>query len=304
MSGGVARVSGASLGQAAGEAIADGVGRFMRADPLSADADIETVHQARVATRRLRSDLRTFGGALDREWAGALREELRWLAALLGAARDADVLWQRLAERLGELDPQAAQGASRLVAAMARERGAAHAALEQALHSDRHQALVERLAAAARTPVWRSPEHTRPAGEALPRLTARRWRALERRVRALPHSPSDEELHAVRLAAKRCRYAAEACEPWLGKPARRLARSTRRIQEVLGELHDAVVAERWLERHAASARAAATARAARELAGAERGEAARRRAQWREEWRRAAAKAPPHTRAAHPRVEH
>jgi CHAD domain-containing protein len=297
-------MSRASLGQAASEAIADGVGRFMRSDPLSGDADIETVHQARVATRRLRSDLRTFRDALDREWAGGVREELRWLAGLLGAARDADVLWQRLATRISDLDPQAAEGAVRLVAALARERSAAHAALEQALHSDRHQALVERLAQAARSPVLRSPEHTQPAAEALPRLTARRWRSLERRVDSLPENPSPEDLHAVRIAAKRCRYAAEACAPWLGKPARRLARSTKRVQEVLGEMHDAVVAELWLEEHAASARAAATAKAARELAGLERSEAARQRSLWRKEWRRAAAKAPAYTPSARSRAEH
>ena len=50
--------------------------------------DPEDVHQARVATRRLRSDLRTFGAVVDPEWDAALRDELKWLGALLGAVRD------------------------------------------------------------------------------------------------------------------------------------------------------------------------------------------------------------------------
>src|SRR5215218_8085854 len=51
--------------------------------------DAEDVHQARVATRRLRSDLRTYGHLLDREWAAGLREALKGVADALGAVRDA-----------------------------------------------------------------------------------------------------------------------------------------------------------------------------------------------------------------------
>src|SRR5262249_10994971 len=54
--------------------------------------DPQAVHRARVATRRLRSDLRTYRGIVDPAWAGALRDELRWLGDLLGGVRDLDVL--------------------------------------------------------------------------------------------------------------------------------------------------------------------------------------------------------------------
>ena len=61
------------------------------------------MHQARVATRRLRSDLRTFRSLLDPEWTKSLRDDLKWLGRDLGAVRDAEVLLDRLrghAERL------------------------------------------------------------------------------------------------------------------------------------------------------------------------------------------------------------
>jgi CHAD domain-containing protein len=50
----------------------------------------------------------------------------------------------------------------------------------------------------------------------------------------------------VRILAKRCRYAAEAYAPLLGKRTHRLASTARELQDVLGELNDVVVAERWL----------------------------------------------------------
>jgi inorganic triphosphatase YgiF len=66
--------------------------------------DAEAVHQARVGTRRLRSDLRTFAPVLVEEWVETLRSELRWYADLLGAVRDTDVLAARVSSDLGALD--------------------------------------------------------------------------------------------------------------------------------------------------------------------------------------------------------
>ena len=50
------------------------------------------------------------------------------------------------------------------------------------------------------------------------------------------------ELHAVRILAKRLRYATEAVAPAVGKPARKFAKDAARIQDALGELNDAAVA--------------------------------------------------------------
>ncbi len=72
--------------------------------------DPEAVHQARVATRRLRSALRTFRDVLDPDWAGSLRDRLRWLADALGAVRDTEVLRDRIRSReavLPEVDHKA-----------------------------------------------------------------------------------------------------------------------------------------------------------------------------------------------------
>ena len=82
-------------------AIAAGVRRMILNDPRTRLGEVEPLHQMRVGTRRLRSDLRTFRPLLDRDWAESLRAELKWLGGSLGAVRDLDVLLERL-RREGE----------------------------------------------------------------------------------------------------------------------------------------------------------------------------------------------------------
>ncbi len=80
------------------------VEQLLAFDPLiRLTDDAEAVHKARVATRRLRSDLRTFRPILDQGWSEPLRTELKWLGSLLGAVRDADVLLEELGQKAARL---------------------------------------------------------------------------------------------------------------------------------------------------------------------------------------------------------
>jgi CHAD domain-containing protein len=275
-------------------AIADGVARLTdsEAKVRTGGQDIvEAVHQMRVATRRLRSDLRTFGGALEQAWAQDLRAELAWLAAPLGASRDADVLAQRLIARLEKLEALETSAAAQLVATLEAQQRSARTTLLAELDGERHHALREHLEWAAGVP-RPGPSADRPASKELPQLVRRSCRRLERRVDSLGGHPSDAQLHAVRIAAKRCRYAAEACSPWLGKPTRRLARMAKRLQEVLGELNDAVVARAWLEQWALQTPSTQGEELAHTLAKLERAAARRARKRWPKAWERVASAAP------------
>jgi hypothetical protein len=128
-----------------------------------------------------------------------------------------------------------------------------------------------------------------PAVAALPPLVRRPWRHLHRAMEALGPAPEDEYLHAARILAKRCRYAAEAVAPALGKDAAKLAAAVADLQGVLGDLHDAVVAEAWL-RQAVVRGPAAHALAAGQLIALERSEAEESRRAWREVWKQASAR--------------
>jgi len=144
---------GSQAGDAVRAALAAGVSRLLRHDPgVRVGDDPEDVHQARVATRRLRSDLRTFRGLLDQERAGPLRDELKWAADLLGDARDADVLLERLrgdADRLPQRDAAAVAGLLRRLAA---ERDRARVRVREGFCSDRYVDLIQRLVGFAQVP--------------------------------------------------------------------------------------------------------------------------------------------------------
>jgi CHAD domain-containing protein len=266
------------------QAIAASVIRLLRHDPVvRLDAHAEGVHQARVATRRLRSDLRTFAPLLDRQWSRSLQSELGWLAGLLGRVRDADVMLARLEERTLALSEPIRRDARPVLRSLRAARRKALADLLEAMHGERYVRLLDRLVDAARTPQL-TPRADLPARDELREVVRQPWRSLRRAVGALEGSPTDEDLHGVRIRAKRCRYAAEAAAPVLGKRAAAFADSAAALQDVLGELNDAVVAERWLHEWSSRRRSAGEAFAAGELAGLERALGERSRRRWRRAW--------------------
>jgi CHAD domain-containing protein len=245
--------------------------------------DPEAVHQTRVACRRVRSTLRTFRGVLEPDWTRRLRDELKWLAGLLGEVRDTDVLSARLEEGLGALPEADRDAARRLLTGLAGEREAARERLIEAMGQERYTALLDDLVAAALAPAVLA-EAAQPAADLLPPQVASAWSKLRKAVRRAGDDPSDEALHKIRIRAKRLRYAAEAVAPVSGKPAERLAKAAEGLQEVLGDQHDAVVAGAWLRQAAGSGRRE-QALAAGQLIALERAAAARDRSRWRKAWK-------------------
>ncbi|HVM08764.1 MAG TPA: CYTH and CHAD domain-containing protein [Acidimicrobiales bacterium] len=277
----------ASIGEVAAAAIADGVSRLLRRDPgLRLGGDDEHVHQARVATRRLRSDLRSFEGVLDAEVTAHLRGELGWLAGVLGANRDADVLMGRIGEHAMCLPATDARGVATILKKLDAERTAARAAMLEAIDTTRYLDLLDTLVQTARRPPLLA-DADRPAADALAHVVDKQWKKLAGAVKALDDEPPDDALHAVRIRAKRARYAAEASIGVCGKRAHRLGKALAQVQGALGDLNDAVVAEAWLR--AANAKAtAAVALAAGQLIAIERDEQRRARGSWRSAWDEAA----------------
>ncbi len=258
--------------------------------------DPHDIHQARVATRRLRSDLQTFGATLDPVWLRHTTADLRCIGTVLGAVRDADVLSGHFRDEVDATAPTGS-GTSGLLERLGAERSQAVAELSSALTSDRYIDLLDKLHAATEaTPllpgasrrshkgVW---EAESPAAVALPAFVHGRWKRLQRKVRAGGRHASDRDLHQMRIAAKRLRYAAEAATPVVGKPAGRTARAAQRAQTVLGDFHDAVAAEQWLRAQVGDAKLAPeVAFAAGTLTRTQQDRQRELRRQWRSEWRK------------------
>jgi CHAD domain-containing protein len=272
-----------SVGELVGSALRASVTRMLAHDPeVRLAEDPEGVHQARVATRRLRSDLRTFGPVLDPAWAGRLRDELARYADVLGTARDADVLLDVLATGAASLQERDEAAAARLIDRLRRQRAGFQDELLAAMRSRRYLVLLDDLVAAAHTPAV-PPEVASQPARSLGPLMERPWRHLENAHDAAGRDPSDADLHEIRIRAKRARYAAEALVPAFGKPARRFAEAAAELQTVLGRHQDAVIASAWLRDEAAHA-GIGTAFVAGELAGLQQAIARETRDEWRGAW--------------------
>ncbi|MFD7263186.1 CHAD domain-containing protein [Streptomyces sp. NPDC059874] len=211
----------------------------------------DSVHQMRVATRRLRSAFKTYRKVLDRDVTDPVGEELRWLAAELGVDRDQEVLRERIAAHLDELPDTLLLGPlhSRLRIWDTTCRTESRRQALAALDSERHLALLDSLdALLAAPPLLKAA--ARPAESVLPKAVLRDYERLAGRVdKALALEEGhkrDLALHDARKAAKRARYAAEAAVPALGKPAKRLAKAIKAVQSLLGDHQDSVVAREAL----------------------------------------------------------
>jgi CHAD domain-containing protein len=271
-----------TAGELVRHAIAVSVASLMRHDPgVRLGDDAEDVHRARVATRRLRSQLRTFRTLLDTEWANALREDLRWLGAGLGSVRDRQVMAQRVRSRTAALAEDDAPTVADLAAELQAESEEARSRLVLDMRTDRYIDLIERLVDVSRAPALTAEAQQR-AEFVVPTLARRDWKQLRKGIVALPDQPADAEMHRIRILAKRVRYAAEAAEPIVGKSASRSADAAAALQDVLGDHQDSVTAQQWLREAGRGPRAFV----AGELTALERETAAQDRAAWHNVWKK------------------
>ena len=216
-------------------------------DPAVRQDVPDAVHAMRVATRRLRSALQAYGRVIDRAATRELSGELKWLAGVLGGARDLEVLHSRFTRAVAELPAESVVGPvqARLTRYFAGREADARGALIAALDSERYLALLGAIDA-----LLADPPLTRLArGKArreLPAMVGRAHHRVAEHVEAAEGMASgderDAQWHEARKAAKRLRYAAEAAAPALGKPADRLVKRVKQVQELLGDHQDAVVA--------------------------------------------------------------
>ncbi|MCR4375983.1 MAG: CHAD domain-containing protein [Acidobacteria bacterium] len=226
-------------------ALDEQVRRFARALAGARRGEVAGVHQARVASRRLREILPVAAWAGPGDLAGRARDEVRRVTQLLGPVRELDVT-------RGYLEDAAARHAwelpvvEHLREGLARDRRERQAAATAALRQESTKQMlrdvrqvVRDLAAAGHTAAWEK------------RLDRRR----RKRAKALGASLDDlgtlyvpTRLHAVRIATKKLRYSLEA-----DRAIRRAAltsdiRTLESAQEALGHLHDLQILQDRLHR--------------------------------------------------------
>ena len=207
----------------------------------------EAIHQLRVAIRRLRSAMSTFGALVAGEPLDTLKGELKWLASACDEARNLDVFLEET-YRPAALAGAAIHGLADLGQALEAARGKAHARARAAAASTRFRALLLELHAWIETGDWLAGLQGGggPARDFAEGALSGLRRKLAKQGKGLM-SLSDAQRHQVRIQAKKLRYAAEAFAPLLAdKAARRLIKKTRALQTALGALNDGATAEALL----------------------------------------------------------
>ncbi len=205
---------------------------------VRAGTDPEAIHRMRVATRRMRAALRTFRRPLGGRAALEHRvEELRWIAGLLGAVRNEDVLlaWLGRYRSLADVDEHGELDA--FAAARGAIRAASHRELVAALDSERFSRLAAGMHRFSRGLLSRR-KGGEVVGDFAPVRLARAWDDVRGAGDALRESSSEEDLHALRIRAKRLRYTAEFFRPAHGKALDGIIGFATSIQDALGGVND------------------------------------------------------------------
>ena len=216
----------------------------------SRGSDPDSIHDTRVAVRRLRSTMRVFQKPFDGLNIAHLDGELKWFAGLLGEVRDCQVQRDRFNHALDRMPDELLLGPvrARIRTELQEIERPARACLNEAMESDRHQAMLSVLRG------WRDepPVDQDIATKTLLKRARRAARKADRRLAAALRSDDDAMLHRARKAAKRARYAAELCKP-VDEEAKRTIKHYKQIQSLLGDHQDTVVATEALRQMAAAA---------------------------------------------------
>ncbi|RFC34314.1 MAG: adenylate cyclase [Candidatus Nitrotoga sp. MKT] len=205
--------------------------------------DPEYLHQARVAVRRLLSALGLFGVVLPEAFVGVM-QELRWIMGYLGPARDWDVFVTQTLPQIAEQLPDN-RALARLQADAAELRAARRQAALEAVRSQRYTRLVLTLGLQLARQA-ELPAESVALNEFATQILTRQHKRVRRKGRR--HAAlNTAERHALRIAAKKLRYAAEFFAGlYPHKRARPYLAALAALQDVLGTLNDAAVTQQLL----------------------------------------------------------
>ena len=239
------------------------VGELRAREPGARIDSPDAVHRMRVAARRLRSSLATFRPLFRGSKAQRLRDELQWLGAVLGPVRDVEVMRAYLQETAAALvdDADLANTLAQLDHELAERHSRAHAEQVTAMDGPRYAALLAALEAFVIKPPWARQTTKASARLRLPALVGRACARVDEAARAaqavraaqssdkaegMPEG-GDAELHEVRKAAKRARYAAEVAGPSATSATYSLAERMEELQAVLGRHQDSLMVRALLQ---------------------------------------------------------
>ena len=213
--------------------------------------EADAVHQMRVALRRLRAAITLFKSIVDDRQRDSVRAELKWMANVLGEARDLDVYITNILEPAGDRHGND-EGFQSLLAAYRERRGEAYRKVQETIESPRFINGILATAAWIQAGDWLQDKskavrqrRKQPVAALAEDQIDRRWKKVIKRGKHLAEL-DPEDRHQVRIEIKKLRYATEFFNNlFKGRGAKKRKRAVlsrlEALQETLGELNDIAV---------------------------------------------------------------
>ncbi len=210
--------------------------------------DIEHVHNMRVATRRMRAAFDQFEGYFQRKAIKRFRKDLRKTGQTLGAVRDLDVFNREAQRYLKGLEKAQRDSLDPLLAHWQTQREEARQVLIAYLDSERYRRFVDEFgkflqaAGAGVEPVAADEVGRYQVRHALSSTIWQLYETVRAYETVLADAPMTT-LHALRIDCKQLRYTLEFFREVLGPETGQVIKDIVHIQDHLGDLQDAVVAQ-------------------------------------------------------------
>jgi CHAD domain-containing protein len=223
------------------------VGKYLPKAVEEADEDQEYVHQLRVGTRRADAALRIFALCLPDKIYRKARKRLKRIRRAAGAARDLDVFARFLLEHKQKLPERAEPGWDFLVGHTLGQRTDAQTQLQETGndYGADFDEFVNEVVLAVRRPATGSDDATLIV-LARPILSSLVQTLREKAAGDLNEYP---QLHQVRIAGKRLRYAMEVFAPCFGPAFKQtLYPMVEQMQEILGDANDRYTGAQRIEK--------------------------------------------------------
>ena len=225
--------------------------RFREQIPgVQRDIDIEFVHQARVATRRMRSLLLLFHNAVSSNVGEYFGRELKWLGKKFGAVRDLDVFLLNLSEFKKQIEYFPAKNKKVFEDWIENHRSASLKALIDVLESSRYNNFERRIISFLERSLPARPHASdaiKPVSEVAPILINNIYDAVIKQGHAVLANPKLKEFHLLRIQMKRLRYACEFMVPAYGGTFDKFIDRTVEIQDCLGQIQDTVFTRGFID---------------------------------------------------------
>ena len=210
--------------------------------------DIELIHRARVASRRLRATLPMFADCLPRKKSKSWLKQIGKVTKKLGDARDSDVQIEVLEKFEAKItEEQYRPGVSRLLLRMRQQRAELQPSVLRAMDRLADSKSLDEI----RDRCDRLADRENNVYLYTPALYRHSFHAIQQRLDTLltfedvvPHPEASQELHQMRIAAKWLRYTLETFAPLYTNELKIFIDSVKEIQDLLGDLHDCDV---WLD---------------------------------------------------------